>query len=222
MDDRLVPRLTAEAVGTFALVLIGPGSAVVNAWSNGAVTQVGIALSFLLVVMTMVYSLGPISGAHLNPAVTLGFWSVGRFPAREVVPYSLAQLAGGVAAAATLGGVLPAHLTSALTLPVIGTGRTVVIEALLTFLLMLVIMGVAGPERSTRNFAGLAIGSAVGFDALFGGPLTGASMNPARSFGPAIAAGRWDSHWAYWLGPIAGAVLAARLHDYLAKEADHA
>jgi MIP family channel proteins len=208
-------RLTAEAVGTFFLVLIGPGAAMVNAWGGGVLGVSGIALAFAFVVIAMVYALGHVSGAHINPAVTVAFWSARRFPAREVIPYVVAQCVGAAAAAATLRAVLGpvGHLGA--TLPTIPIGAAFAIEWLLSFALMLVIMAVATDDRVAPGFAPLAVGLTVGFCALTGGPLTGASMNPARSFGPAVVGGLWTAHWIYWLAPITGMIAAARLYDWL-------
>jgi aquaporin NIP len=208
-------RLTAEVVGAFFLVLIGPGAAMVNAWTGGQLGVTGIALAFAFVVIAMVYALGHVSGAHINPAVTIAFWSARRFPARDVVPYVVAQCVGAVAAAATLRAVLGpvGHLGA--TVPAISIGGAFAIEWLLSFVLMLVIMAVATDERVAPGNAALAVGLTVGFCALTGGPLTGASMNPARSFGPAVAGGIWTAHWVYWVAPIAGMITAARLYDWL-------
>lgn len=208
-------RLVAELVGTFFLVLIGPGAAMVNAWGGGVLGVPGIALAFAFVVIAMVYALGHVSGAHINPAVTIAFWSARRLPAREVIPYIVAQCIGAAAAAATLRAILGpvGHLGA--TLPAISIGAAFTIEWLLSFVLMLVIMAVATDDRVPPGFAPLAVGLTVGFCALTGGPLTGASMNPARSFGPAVAGGFWTAHWLYWLAPITGMVAAARLYDWL-------
>jgi aquaporin Z len=208
-------RLTAEAIGTYFLVLIGPGAAMVNAWGGGLLGVTGIALAFAFVVIAMVYALGHVSGAHINPAVTVAFWSARRFPARDVIPYIVAQCVGAVAAAATLRGVLGpvGHLGA--TVPAISIGAAFAVEWLLSFVLMLVIMAVATDDRVAPGFAPLAVGLTVGFCALTGGPLTGASMNPARSFGPAVAGGIWTAHWVYWLAPITGMIAAAHLYDWL-------
>ena len=210
-----VRRVVAEALGTFFLVLIGPGAAMVNAYTDGAIGHAGVALAFAFVVVAMIYALGHISGAHINPAVTVAFWSVGRFPGRDVLPYVLAQCAGGVAASFTLGAVLGPAGDYGATLPAVGVGRSLLVEWLLSFVLMLVIMAVATDERVASGFAGIAVGLTVGFCAMMGGPLTGASMNPARSLGPAVAGGLWDAHWIYWLAPITGMLVAARVYEFL-------
>jgi MIP family channel proteins len=215
------PRLVAEAVGTFMLVVIGPGAAAVNLHTQGAVSHVGVALSFAFVIVAGVYALGHISGAHFNPAVTMGFWLSGRFPHREVIPYALAQLGGATAGALLLRVLLGADARAAATVPSVPLPSALMIEIVLTFFLMLVVMAVATDHRVASPAAGLAVGLTVGFDALMGGPLTGASMNPARTFGPAIATGVWDGHWLYWLGPLLGASLAVLTYGYLRKGEAH-
>jgi aquaporin Z len=210
-------RLVAESVGTFFLVLIGPGAAVVNAWTSGAVTHVGISLAFAFVVMAMVTALGHISGAHINPAVTVAFWSVRRFPTREVLPYIVAQCAGAIAAAGVWRGALGSFVHAAATLPATSTNAALVVEFMLSFALMLVIMAVATDERVSHGLGAIAIGLTVGFCALVGGPLTGASMNPARSFGPAVIAGLWRWQWLYWIAPMLGTVAAAYTYEFLRR-----
>jgi aquaporin NIP len=216
-----MPRLVAEAVGTFMLVAIGAGAAAVNAWSGGTVTAVGVALAFGCVILAAVYAVGHISGAHLNPAVTFGFWLSGRFPSRDVAPYILAQLVGATCAAFGLRAVLGQAASAAATVPAVGIGAALGTETTLTFVLMLVIMAVATDARVAGTVAGLAVGAVVAAAALAGGPLTGASMNPARSFGPALATGTWTAHWVYWIGPVVGAALAALTYDYLRQGTPH-
>lgn len=196
----------AEGIGTFFLVFVGAGSAAVDAWSGGGVSAVGIALAFALVVLAMVYALGPISGAHINPAVTVAFWITRRFPGGRVGPYILAQCAGATAAALLLVWLL-GDATAAATLPRLDVTRAFAVEVALSFVLMFVIMAVVTDHRVERFAAGGAIGLTVGFCALAGGPLTGASMNPARSLGPALASGAWEAHALYWAAPILGAAL---------------
>jgi len=215
------PRLGAEAVGTFMLVVIGPGAAAVNLHTEGAVSHVGVALSFAFVIVAGVYALGHISGAHFNPAVTAGFWLSGRFPGRDVIPYVLAQLGGATAGALFLRAVLGADVRAAVTVPHVAVFSAFLVEVVLTFFLMLVIMAVATDHRVASPAAGLAVGLTVGFDALMGGPLTGASMNPARSLGPAVAAGMWEAHWLYWGGPLLGAGLGVVTYGYLRKGDAH-
>jgi aquaporin NIP len=211
-------RAAAEAIGTFFLVLIGPGAVMVNAYTSGIITHVGVSLAFAFVVIAMIYAIGHVSGAHINPAVTIAFWSVGRFPSSHLLPYVAAQCAGAVAASAlsrfALGPV--GHLGA--TLPAVPFGVAFGVEWLLSFALMFVIRG-ASDERVTSGFAALAVGLTVGFCALVAGPLTGASMNPARSFGPALVGGLWQAHWLYWFAPITAMLTAARLYDLLGDAA---
>ena len=211
----MVRRLGAEAIGTFFLVFIGPGSVMVDAYSGGAVGHVGVALAFAFVVIAMVFALGHLSGAHINPAVTIAFWSVGRFPAVEVVPYVLAQCAGATAASLALRAMLGPVGRLGATLPAVPMAAAFGVEWLLSFALMFVIMAVATDDRVADGFAPLAVGLTVGFCALMAGPLTGASMNPARSLGPALVAGFWGAQWLYWLAPITGMLTAARVYDLL-------
>lgn len=208
-------RIIAESIGTFFLVLMGPGAAMVNAWAHGTVTHVGVSLAFAFVVTAMIFALGHVSGAHINPAVTLGLWSVRRFPARDVVPYVAAQCLGAVAAAAAWRGMLGTLVTAGATQPAISTASASAVEFLLSFVLMLVIMAVVTQDRAGDGMAALAIGLTVGLCALVGGPLTGASMNPARSFGPAAVSGVWRAHWIYWLAPILGMIAAAHAFEML-------
>lgn len=211
-------RAAAEALGTFFLVLIGPGASAVNAYSGGAVTQVGVALAFAFVVCAIVVAIGHLSGAHINPAVTVAFWSLRRFPGRDVIPYIAAQCLGATAAAAVLHAVVGNAGLLGATVPAVGAGRALLVEWLLSFALMFVIMGAATDRRASpdgRGTAAIAIGFTVGCCALTGGPLTGASMNPARSLGPALWSGAWTAHWVYWLGPITGMVAGARVYEVL-------
>lgn len=208
-------RLAAEAIGTFFLVFIGPGAVMVDAFTGGGVGPVGIALAFAFVVIAMIYALGHLSGAHINPAVTLAFWSVRRFPTGEVVPYIVAQCGGATAAALVLHAILGGAGQVGATLPAIPAGSAFVVEWLLSFALMFVIMAVATDRRVAPGFAPVAVGLTVGFCALMAGPLTGASMNPARSLGPALAGGHWRDHWVYWLAPVSAMIVAARTYDGL-------
>lgn len=194
-------------------MLIGPGSVMVNAYVGGAVGHVGVSLAFAFVVIAMVYALGHLSGAHINPAVTLAFWSVGRFPSEEVPQYIIAQCTGAVVASAVLRAVLSPIGNLGATLPTISIASAFSIEWLLSFALMFVIMAVATDERVADGFAPIAVGLSVGFCALMGGPLTGASMNPARSFGPALVGNLWWGHWIYWVAPITAMIAAARVYE---------
>lgn len=201
----------AELVGTFALVFAGAGSIVINDVSGGAVTHLGIAITFGLIVMAMIYSLGEVSGAHINPVVTIGFALSGRFPSRKIAPYVSAQIAGGCMAGYLLRWMFPDHATLGSTLITGSVGRGLGMETLLTFLLMFVILRTATGAREKGIMAGAAIGATVALEALFAGPITGASMNPARSIGPALASMTFDNLWVYIVAPLAGAVLAVLL-----------
>jgi aquaporin NIP len=210
----LVRRAGAEAIAAFALVFAGCGAIVANAEYGGALGAVGVSLAFGLVVMAMVYATGHLSGAHINPAVTLAFTVTRHFPAREAVVYVAAQLAGAIAAALALAAVWtgkPAALGA--TVPTVAAGSALVYELILTAILMFVIVAVATDTRAVGAAAAIAIGGAVGLDALFGGPVTGASMNPARSLGPALVAGEWTAFWVYVVGPLTGATLAALAYE---------
>jgi aquaporin Z len=202
------PKLWSEFFGTFALVFCGTGAIVINDASGGAITHVGIALTFGLVVMALIYTFGDISGAHFNPAVTLAFAFARRFEARCVVPFIAAQLAGGVAASLLLRVLFPAHLTLGATAPSGAAFQSLVLEIFLTWLLMLVILNVSTGAKEKGITAGLVIGAVIGLEAMFAGPICGASMNPARSFAPALVSLQLGDLWIYWLGPILGALLA--------------
>jgi aquaporin Z len=201
-------RIAAEFLGTFFLVFAGTGAIVIDDISGGAVTHLGVALTFGLVVLALVYSLGDVSGAHFNPAVTLGFVVARRFSPRWAVAYVLAQCAGAVVASATLRLLFPEHATLGATLPAGTASQSFVLEVLLTFFLMFVILSVSTGAKEKGVTAGVVVGAVVALEALFAGPICGASMNPARSLGPALLSGRLDSLWLYLLAPTAGALLA--------------
>jgi len=212
LNDRpdLARRAAAESLGAFALVFAGCGAIVTNSVHAGSLGAVGVALVFGLVIMAMVYATGHLSGAHLNPAVTLAFTLTRHFPRREAIAYVVAQILGASAAALLLWAVWPSRPADlGTTLPSVGDGSALLYEAMLTALLMFTIMAVATDTRAVGAGAAIAIGGAVGLDALFGGPITGASMNPARSFGPALVSGELRDLWIYFVGPIAGAALGA-------------
>lgn len=200
-------KYAAEFIGTFALVFAGTGAIVVNEVSHGAITHVGIALTFGLVVLVMVYTLGDISGAHINPAVTAGFWVARRLPGREVVPYIASQLAGALAASGALRILFPESRLLGATVPSGSATQSFVLEFLLTALLMFVILGVSTGAREKGITAGIVVGSVIALEAMFAGPICGASMNPARSFGPAVVAGQLTSLWIYIAAPLLGAAL---------------
>ena len=206
----LLRRAVAEGIAAFALVFAGCGAVVANATHHGALGTVGVGLVFGLVIMVMVYATGHLSGAHINPAVTVAFTLTRHFPRRDALAYVVAQLAGATAGALLLLAAWsskPAHLGA--TVPTVANGTALVYEIVLTAFLMFVIVAVATDTRAVGAGAAIAIGGTVGLDALFGGPITGASMNPARSFGPALASGTWTGFWIYIVGPLLGAALGA-------------
>lgn len=198
-------RLLAELLGTFCIVLAGTGAIVVDQVSQGRVTHVGVSLTFGLVVMSMIYAFADVSGAHFNPAVTLGLTLAGRFSAKHVTGYILAQVIGAMLASGVLRLLFPASATLGSTNPTGPVWQSFTLEVLLTFILMLVILQLAAKERTST--AGLVVGSVIAFEALFAGPISGASMNPARSLSPAIISGTLQHLWVYLLAPVIGAVI---------------
>ena len=210
----LARRCFAEGLATFALVFAGCGAIVVDSERGGSLGATGIAAAFGLVIMAMIYATGHLSGAHINPAVSVAFSATRHFPLREVAVYMPSQLVGAVAGALLLRVVwngTPADLGA--TVPSVGSGSALVYEAVMTGFLMFVIMAVATDTRAIGAAAAIAIGGTVALDSLFGGGVTGASMNPARSFGPALVAGKWQDFWIYVAGPLLGAVAAAFAYE---------
>ncbi|MEO7298587.1 MAG: MIP family channel protein [Verrucomicrobiota bacterium] len=198
----------AEFLGTFALVFAGTGAIVINDVSGGGITHVGIALTFGLIVLAMIYTVGDISGAHLNPAVTVGFWFSGRFPAKQVLPYVTSQIAGALVASGLIRFLFPAHETFGATLPTGSEMQSFVLEMILTFLLMFVILNVSTGAKEKGITAGIALGAVIGLEAMFAGKICGASMNPARSLAPALVSGHFEHLWLYLVAPVLGAALA--------------
>jgi MIP family channel proteins len=213
----LARALTAEAIGTFALVFAGAGAIMVDA-KSGALGHVGVALTFGLVIMAMIYAVGHISGAHFNPAVSFAFALTRHFPWPRAAAYWGAQVAGALAAALLLRGSLGRIAHVGATLPSGSDRQSFLWETVLTFFLMFVIMAVATDTRAVGEAAAIAIGGTVGLDAMFGGPISGASMNPARSLGPAIADGHLDHVWIYFLAPLLGAGLGAVVYQVIRQE----
>lgn len=201
-------KYIAEFIGTFALVFCGTGAIIINEIKNGTITHVGIAITFGLIVMAMIYALGEKSGAHLNPAVTIAFAFNGNFAVKQVLPYIISQCVGALVASLVLKVLFPESISMGATTPSGSELQTLVLEFILTFLLMLVIVNVATGSKEQGLFAGMAIGSVVLLEAMFAGPISGASMNPARSLAPAVISGKMDQVWIYVVAPIAGAVTA--------------
>lgn len=204
-------KYISELLGTFCLVFAGTGAIVINQTSGGVISHAGIALTFGLVVMAMIYTFGDISGAHLNPAVTCGFVAARRMRVGEGVCYIVAQVAGAVAASAMLRYLFPQNATLGITQPAGPAMQSFVLELLLTAILMLVILSVSTGAKEKGITAGIAIGGVIALEAMFAGPISGASMNPARSLGPALIANNFGSLWIYLAAPIAGALLAVPL-----------
>jgi aquaporin NIP len=199
-------KLAAELIGTFVLVFAGTGAIVIDGVSGGAVSHVGVGLTFGLVVLAMIYAVGDVSGAHLNPAVTLGFVAARRFPGRWVAPYIASQCIGALLASLLLRVMFPTDPTLGATLPAGGAMQSFALEAVLTFILMFVILSVSTGPKEKGIMAGIAVGAVIALEALFAGPISGASMNPARSLAPALLSGRLDSLWVYLTAPLLGAL----------------
>ena len=211
-------KYLAEFIGTFALVFAGTGAIVINDVSGGVVTHVGVALTFGLVVMSMIYALGDISGAHFNPAVTFGFWRARRLEGRSAILFVLSQCLGAFFASFILHLLFPLHLTLGVTSPSGSTFQSFVLEIILTFFLMFVILNVSTGSKEKGLMAGMAIGAVVAFEALFAGPISGASMNPARSLSPALMTGHLEHLWIYLVAPFIGSGLAVASCDCLQEE----
>ena len=202
-----IRELWAEMIGTFILIFAGTGAIVINN-QTAALGHVGIALTFGLVVMALIYALGDISGAHFNPAVTIGFTLAGRFPWAKAPGFLLAQAAGAMAASALLRGLFPLDSKLGATLPAGSAAQSLVLEIFLTWFLMVTILSVSWGAKEKGITAGLAIGAVIGLEAMFAGPICGASMNPIRSLAPALVSGHLEHLWIYFAGPIVGAALA--------------
>jgi aquaporin Z len=203
--------MVAEFIGTFALVFAGTGAIIIDHVSSGGVTPVGIALTFGLVVLAMIYAVGEVSGAHFNPAVTLGFVVARRMESKFVLPYVVSQCAGALLASVSLRAMFPHDPLLGATLPAGSAMQSFVLEIILTFILMFVILSVSTGAKEKGITAGIAIGAIIGLEAMFAGPISGASMNPARSFSPALVSGHFQSLWVYLLAPLIGACLASVL-----------
>jgi len=210
-----VKKYVAEIIGTFILVFCGTGAMVIDQQTGGAVSHVGVSITWGLVVMCLIYSIGNVSGCHINPAVSIAFTVAGRFKARLLPGYILSQLTGALLASFTLKLLFPTSQLLGATMPIGSETQSFILELLLTFFLMLVIMSTAHGSKEQGQVAGIAIGAVVGLEAMFAGPICGASMNPARSLAPAIMSGHLEHLWLYLVAPIAGAALAIPVWKYI-------
>lgn len=208
-------KYVSELIGTFALVFCGTGAIIINQQTKGEVSHAGIAMTFGFIVMVMIYTLGNISGAHLNPAVTIAFTLAKKFRINQVFPYIISQLAGAILASIVLKYLFPTNETLGATLPAGTQLQSFILEFILTFFLMFVIINVATGSKEQGIVAGLAIGSTVLLEAMFAGPICGASMNPARSIAPAIISGHTEHLWIYIVATITGAALAIPVWAFL-------
>ena len=216
--SKLLLEVFAEAMGTFALVFTGTGAIMVDVITEGIITHLGVCFVFGAVVTAMIYTIGHISGAHINPAVTLGFWSIQVLPKYKVLPYILGQFSGGILASLSLRISLGDIANMGATLPLNGNWlQSLILEIILTFILMFVVLGSGLDHRAHVGFAGIAVGLTVTLEAIFMGPITGASMNPARSFAPAIITHLWQYQWIYFVGPIIGVQLAVWVYRQLSN-----
>jgi aquaporin Z len=211
----MLRKSVSEILGTFALVFCGTGAIVIDKVTGGAVSHVSVAVTFGLIVMAMIYALGEISGAHLNPAVSIAFTLAGRLPAKALAPYIASQVTGALLASGTLKLLFPSDQLLGATLPAGSSWQSFVLELLLTYFLMIVIINVATGPKEQGLFAGIAIGSVILLEAMFAGPICGASMNPARSLAPAIVSGHIEHLWVYLTAPVIGAALAIPTCKYL-------
>jgi aquaporin NIP len=202
-----VRKLAAEFIGTFSLVFAGTAAIVIDETTGGAVTHVGVALTFGLIVLAMIYTVGDISGAHLNPAVSLGFFVARRFPLRQAVPYIASQCGGALAASCVLRLLFPQNEILGATVPAGSAIQSFVLELILTATLMFVIVGVSTGAAEKGITAGIVVGAMIGLEAMFAGPICGASMNPARSLAPAVMSGHLQHLWIYLLAPVIGACI---------------
>ena len=211
----LARKVGAEAIGTFALVFAGCGAIMIDQLTGGALSHLGVGLTFGFVIMVMVYATGHISGAHLNPAVTVAFAAIGRFPWKEVPAYVVGQVVAALVAALLLNALFGPVANLGTTLPAGAASQSLVLECVITFFLMFVITAVATDGRASGQMAGFAIGATVGLCAIFAGPVSGASMNPARSLGPALISMNLASQWIYVVGPLVGALLGALAYHFV-------
>ena len=208
-------KYLAEAIGTFALVFCGTGAIIIDEQTHGAVTHVGVAITFGLIILAMIYTFGETSGAHFNPAVTLGFAVAKRFDAKQIVPYITCQIIGAFAATFILKFLFPENQNLGSTIPAGSSMQSLVLEFILTYFLMLVIINVSQGSKEVGVLAGIAVGAIILLEAMFAGPISGASMNPARSLAPGLVSGNIQTLWIYLLAPPAGAVSASLTWRYM-------
>ena len=208
-------KYVAELIGTFALIFCGTGAVIINEQTNGQVGHIGIAMTFGLIVTALIYAFGDKSGAHFNPAVTIAFSLANLFPAKKILPYIVSQIVGALIASLLLKLLFPANLNLGATIPTGSHLQSFILEIVLTFILMLVILFTSQGSKETGTMAGLAIGGVVLLEAMFAGPISGASMNPVRSLSPAIVSGNIATLWIYLTAPVLGAALATLIWRYL-------
>lgn len=211
-------KYLAEIMGTFAIVFCGTGAVIVNKLSNGSLSHAGVAITWGLIVMTMIYTFGNNSGAHFNPAVSIAFALAKKFPYKSILPYIISQCLGAVAASTLLRILFPDDVLLGATLPAGSAVQSFIMEVFLSFLLMLVILNIACGSKEEGLFSGIVIGGVVGLEAMFAGPVCGASMNPARSLAPAIVSGHTEFLWLYLLAPLAGMILAVPVFKLVSGE----
>lgn len=208
-------KYLSEFTGTFVLVFCGTGAIIVNEITKGMITHPGVSITFGLVVSVMIFALGDISGSHLNPAVTLAFAFFKKFPMGLILPYLVSQILGALLASVSLRMLFPENILLGATLPAGSQMQSFVLECILTAILVLVIFNVSTGEKEKGITAAIAIGSIVALEALFAGPVSGASMNPARSLAPALVSGQIKCLWIYLTAPVLGALIGAFLHQFL-------
>lgn len=216
--SKLLSEVLAEMIGTFILIFTGTGAIIVNTITEGIITHLGICFIFGAVVTAIIYTIGHISGAHINPAVTLAFWSSRVLPSNKVLPYIAGQFSGGILASLLLQIIFGNIASMGATLPLNNNWlQSLIIEIILTFILMFVVLGSGLDRRAPVGFAGIAVGLTVSLEAAFMGPITGASMNPIRSLAPALVTHLWQHQWLYIIGPIIGAQLAVLIYRQLSN-----
>ena len=211
-------KYVAEMMGAFAIVFCGTGAVIIDGLTNGSISHAGVAITWGLIVMTMIYTFGSNSGAHFNPAVSIAFALANRFPYRSLLPYIISQCTGAIAASALLRILFPDDALLGTTLPAGSALQSFILELFLSFLLMLVILHVACGSKEEGLFSGIVIGGVVGLEAMFAGPVCGASMNPARSLGPALVSGHTQFLWLYLMAPLTGMALAVPLFKFMKEE----